>query len=295
MPLPPHNKSGDRLHERLVSRMASLSPGLRSVLTYISENRDLILSQSALEIAAHTGTSDATVIRAIQALGFDGLRELKAELRRSRAETLSSDEKMIVTTQSLSTDINAAIDYVIESHMEATRQLATDDNRASIISAIDILKGANRIGVFGIGASAVLTDYAVRMFCRNGCPSYPLNRTGIALGEQILAMQRGDALIMMAQSSPHREGETVINEAIRLKIPTVLVTASPAGGFRDKASVIVTAPRGRADRVPLHGAILMCLETIILGFATAAPDRSTGSLKRLNQFYSSLRKKSRNV
>jgi hypothetical protein len=36
----------------------------------IHENRDVVLEHTAIEIAAATQTSDATVVRAIQALGF---------------------------------------------------------------------------------------------------------------------------------------------------------------------------------------------------------------------------------
>ena len=39
---------------------------------------EVVLEQTAMEIAATLNTSDATVIRAIQALGFAGLRDLNA-------------------------------------------------------------------------------------------------------------------------------------------------------------------------------------------------------------------------
>jgi hypothetical protein len=74
-----------------------------------------------------------------------------------------------------------------------------------------------------------------------------------------------------------------------------LLTAAKAPAFQDKASVTILAPRGRTDRFPLHGAIMMYLETIVLGLATVSADRSTTSLQRLNQFYLSLRKKPRKL
>lgn len=50
---------------------------MQAVARYINENREVVLEFTAIEIAAATQTSDATVVRAIQALGFAGLRDLK--------------------------------------------------------------------------------------------------------------------------------------------------------------------------------------------------------------------------
>ncbi|TWF59048.1 MurR/RpiR family transcriptional regulator [Neorhizobium alkalisoli] len=283
----------DRLGERLSTRMQKLSPGLKTVALYISENRELVLSQSALEIAAETNTSDATVIRAVQALGFEGLRDLKSELRTAIGGSLSSAEKMEATTKDLNEDLNAAISYVSDSHLEAAHCLSNEEGRASIMAAINLLSTAGRIAVFGIGASGILADYAARLLYRSGFPSYALNRTGIGLGEQLLSMSQGDVMIMMVQGSAHREGATAVSEAVRLNVPIILLTAVKTPAFQDRASVTILAPRGQTDRFPLHGAIMMYLETIVLGLATINAERSTKSLQRLNQFYTSVRKKNR--
>ncbi|SUX87077.1 Uncharacterised protein [Citrobacter koseri] len=68
------------------------------------------------------------------------------------------------------------------------------------------------------------------------------NRTGINLAEQLIALQRGDVLIMMAQKSPHREGLTTIREAKRLGVPVILLTNalesrfSKGGGCGDQCA-----------------------------------------------------------
>lgn len=70
-----------------------------------------------------------------------------------------------------------------------------------------VAAGAGETGrYFGIGASGILAEYTSRLFSRIGLPAIPLNRTGIGLAEQLIALQRGDVLVMMAQKSAHREG-----------------------------------------------------------------------------------------
>ena len=51
--------------------------GLR-VAKFIDENRQIVLASSAAALGARIGTSDATVLRTIQTLGFAGLADLKA-------------------------------------------------------------------------------------------------------------------------------------------------------------------------------------------------------------------------
>ena len=61
----------DLFGERYRARAHQLSPRLRAVVSYINDNREVVLEQTAMEIATATQTSDATVVRAIQALGFE--------------------------------------------------------------------------------------------------------------------------------------------------------------------------------------------------------------------------------
>ncbi len=52
------------------------SPRLRAVVSYINDNREVVLEHTAMEIATATQTSDATVVRAIQALASPGCASL---------------------------------------------------------------------------------------------------------------------------------------------------------------------------------------------------------------------------
>ncbi|MDU8416642.1 SIS domain-containing protein, partial [Pseudomonas syringae] len=93
--------------------------------------------------------------------------------------------------------------------------------------------------VFGLNASGILADYSTRLFSRIGIPAVSLNRSGIALAEQLINLQRGDVLIMMAQKSAHREGRTAIQEAKRLNIPLILLTNASDSFFAKQADIVI--------------------------------------------------------
>ena len=106
----------DLFGERYRARAHQLSPRLRAVVSYINDNREVVLEHTAMEIATATQTSDATVVRAIQALGFAGLRELKQTMERWFGTSVTSAEKMRSTVTALSSDVNSSIDFVLEGH-----------------------------------------------------------------------------------------------------------------------------------------------------------------------------------
>ena len=65
-------------------------------------------------------------------------------------------------------------------------------------------------------------------------------------------------------------------------MPTVLITDSVDSRLAHLAAAVVSVPRGRAERVALHGGTLVAVEALILALAASAPDAAMTSLERLN-------------
>lgn len=278
------------LGERLRQRASQLSPRLQRVAEYIHQHRAEVLESTALEIAAATQTSDATVVRAIQGLGFAGLRDLKTTLTLWFQPEATSEDKMNSTVASFSSDTCASIDFVLAGHQRACDALAGAANRQALTRAVFLLTEARQVALFGINASGILAEYAARLFNRIGLPCVPLNRVGIALAEQLLALQRGDVLVMMAQKSAHREGMTALREAKRLGNPVILLTNALDSRFAQEADVVIQVPRGGENgKVPLHSTVLVCLEMLVLSVASSAAQRTAKSMKRLHELHRGLK------
>lgn len=271
-------------------RGQQLSPRVQSVLRYIDENREAVLENTALEIAAAVNTSDATVIRAIQALGFTGLRDLKTTLTRWFEPVMTSTDKMNTTVGELTQGTQSSVDFVLNGHRQVCDALSGEANRVAVAQAVSLLNEARNVAIFGINASGILADYTVRLFNRIGLPALALNRVGIGLAEQLLALKRGDVLIMMAQKSAHREGTTTLREAKRLGIPVILLTNAVDSFFAKEADVVIHVPRGGENgRVPLHGTVLVCLEMLVFSVASMASQRTMRSMKRMQELHKGLK------
>jgi len=281
----------DRFAERINARADRLSPSMQLVAEYIRDNLSATLSQSALEIAHITDTSDATVIRTVQAVGFTGLRDLKETIEGFFIATNSPTAKMASTTSDVANDADTAIDFMVEDQLNAMRELGQPHNRAGMRKAVELLSGANRIGVSGIGASGIIASYAARLFSRSGYPAYELNRTGISLAEQLIEVGSGDVIVMLGHGRLHREASATVAEAERLSVPLIGIVTSDKSPLIKIAEAAIVLPRSKSDQVALHAPMMCCLETMMIGLAAANPAKPLATLERIVEIRNRIRPK----
>jgi DNA-binding MurR/RpiR family transcriptional regulator len=279
----------DPYRARLDIKSATLSTAGRRVAQYIDSNRVVALASSALELAARTETSDATVIRTVQALGFSGLADLRQVLLASIDRPTTPADDMRRTLGEIGENTDRAIDAVIGAHDAAMASLRSPPARSDIAAAVSTLHPAARIAIFGIGPSAALAVYIATLLARGGRRTLTLNVTGAMLADQMLELQTGDALLALAYGRATGEVATVFAEARQLGLPIVLVTDSLEDRLARLATVILPARRGRTGRVALHGATVVCLEALVLGLAAANP-HTVPTLERLNRLRRDIRR-----
>jgi DNA-binding MurR/RpiR family transcriptional regulator len=278
----------DLFARRLSERRAGLTAATLRVLRFIDQNRIATLANSAAELAQRTQTSDATVIRAVQALGFSGLPELRQALSGSLQRGSTLADGMRRTLEEVGESADRAISLGLDTNRDGLELLRSDETRAKISAAVSLLHPAERIVLFGIGPSAPLAHYSSVLLRRSGRRTDVLDRTGIGLADQLLDLRPTDALLVLAYGRAYREVVTVLDEAARLGVPVALITDTLEGKLAARAQVVIPAQRGLAERVALHGTTLICLEALVLGLAASAKDQAVATLERLNELRQSL-------
>lgn len=258
------------------------------VLRFIDHNRIVALASPAAELARRTRTSDATVIRAVQTLGFSGLPELRQALSASLQAGAAPAEGMRRTLAEIGHSAERAIASVLDVHEGGMRQLGSAAARAQMVEAVSVLHPAQRLVVFGIGPSAPLAQYAAFLLRRAGRKAEILDRTGIGLADQLLGLSSSDALLVLAYGPAYRELVALLDEAERLGIPIVLITDALEPEIVQRVRVRITVARGHAEHVALHGVTLVCLEALVLALAASAKDKAIGSLERLGKLRQAL-------
>ena len=274
----------NKFEERLSGPAKRLGSAGERVIGFLRSNREVVLASSAAEIGARIGTSDATVVRTIQALGFAGLPELRKEAILGQGRSASASTPAAGMRRSL-IDLEQctgeALDDVLRTHAESLEVIRSEACRAQLSAAVHALDAAQRVVVFGIGPSASLAAYVSTMLTRSGRECLALSATGSTLADQLLGLREGDALLILAYGRLYREVRAVFALAKSLTLRTVLVTEARGTPLARLANVVVAVPRGRPGGVALHGATLIALEGIIFSLAAAQPDRALASLDRL--------------
>ena len=267
----------------LRDKLEALPPASRRVIRYVSQNRLAFLSTSAAELARRVGASDATVIRAVQALGYRSLADLRGALAATLAEESNPAANLRRTVSDIGAGADEAVAAIIDTHRESLREVDTPESKARIVHAVRVLNPCSRIHIFGIGPSAALAEYVAILLRRHGRDARALTATGAGLADQLLDFRPGDGLLLLAYSRTYAEVRLLFEEADRHDLPVVLVTDSLDARLADRADVAVPARRGRQGRVALHGVTVIVLEAIALGLALAGQEEAITSLARLGE------------
>ncbi len=273
----------ETLPARILRLGGSLGAAGQGVATFIAQNPAAALASSAMDLAASTGTSDATVVRTVQALGYAGLADLKRALVAFlKGDTATSADDMRRTLDDLGDDAILAVDTVLAAHEEALATLRSSAFKEQLGQALPVLHAANRIVIFGIGPSAALARYVAVLLARGGRRSMCLDATGIMLADQMLDLRAGDVVLALAYGRPYREVVCLFREARRLRLPVILVSETENSAITKWTDVVLVIPRGKPQRAALHGGTLVGLEAIALALAAANRDGAVASLERLN-------------
>lgn len=289
----PAEALGDKLVSRLQALESELPPSVLRVAHYLNRNRVAVLANSAAELAVMIGTSDATVVRSVKALGFQGLAELRQSIAASIGDNSAPLQHMRQTLDELegkAGEAAAAADLVIDTHFDSLRSLQEKPARAQIHAAIAKLQNVERIVIYAAGPSRPLAEYLGILLARHGRQAKIVGQGGIGLADDLVDLAAQDGLLILSYGKPYQEVLLTANEAGILGIPIVLVTDMPATKLARAAQVVIAARRGRSERVALHGATLVALEALVMGLAVASRTRTMRALARIATLRAALAK-----
>lgn len=270
------------LDERLAARRDALSRTEQRVADFFARHREEAAFLSATEIAKRLATSDATVVRTAQALGYSGLQELKGEFAaalRSRAKpTMQHGQRLDAPGTQLAHALDQAITVQI-ALLEEVRRTVTPD---AFAQALAIIAEARRVLVFGTGPSATPAQYFARCLMRLGREALAMSSTDIQLADALIGMRAGDALVAIECGRVTRELDVTLDHARSRNVPVVLLTDSLGAALADRVAVSL---RARGEQPGMVGGIattLVLIDGLLMGLAARDRNGSLAALTELN-------------
>lgn len=270
------------LMTRLAEKRAELPPVLLRVADYLDQNRFEVLSRSALALGEATGTSDATVIRAAKALGYEGLAGLRRELAAEMAARNPAGD-LGATIESAGTDLSLVLRQSINAGRNHLDHMASPPMLDAIQRLVEHLHEARRIVFFAIGPTRHLIRYAAAQLERRGRKIHRLEHTGSMLADDLAGLQQGDAILALSYGQPYHEIEVTLSEAARRNIPVFLITDNANSPLGSRVRQALVVPRRAGQGVALHIGTMALLDSLVTALSMLDQDHALSHLQHIER------------
>lgn len=157
----------DNIFIKLRELHNSMTPIERTILEYILENRDEIPQLSIKDLAKRSGTSDASVLRFCKTLGYRGYRDFIVGVSASLASSAGKEQSEYTDIRP-GDNLATIIDNISFTNCKSIQDTMSVIDRKAIARAVELLKTANRIDFYGVGASGLVCMDAQQKFSRIG-------------------------------------------------------------------------------------------------------------------------------
>jgi len=269
--------------DKVNSSINLIRPAEQRVARFFMENREETLIGSASSLARKVGTSDATVIRTVKALGFSGMEEMRRSLADDLRGNQSPSNRLARTLSDVGDDLISALDLTLDIHQNALERLRRDLTAEEFKSAVHYIVASKRTYIFGIGPSSAMANYFSIQLERFGIKANSLTQTGLLLADQLLHLEQGDLMMIFAYGRIYPELATILDQANRRGVSTVLFSDTLGAKLRDRVDLVLSVQRGRTDMLSMHTTTLALIEALLVGVAKTQPEKTMASLQTLNE------------
>lgn len=187
----------------VLARTATLAPVLREserkIAEYVLAHPDELIFLSITELADRTATSEATVIRFAQRLGYPGYAAFKIALAMARRTDVPSPGDL-----GPETDLAALKRTILAVNIESLKDTVQLLDDAALAQAVEALNNARRIEAYGVGGSAVVAQDAYFMLMQIGLPIIAIIDPHLQLMSAV-QLQAGDVALGISLSGSTRD------------------------------------------------------------------------------------------
>lgn len=278
-------KSSDQdapLHERVTALADTLSAAERRVAEFMANHPEVVVSCSSVELGTRTGTSDATVVRAAKALGYQGLRDLK----RSLLQVFTHQRDLAATMDGRLDRVSRSDDQltgVLDDTMAVVGHLRDTVDPAAWQRAVDALRAARTVTAYGIGPAACVASYLGLSLTRIGVPARFVETTGFRLADELTAVHKGDVVVVFAPLREFREISVIVDYARETGAAVVLVTESLGMALESRVHAVLSTPQSTTGAASEVTGAFVLAHALTLTLAAGARTSAVQALRKVNQ------------
>jgi len=193
------------IKEKIRQNYDELPGNQKKIADFVIDNFDSIPFQNVRQISRSTHSSEATIVRFAQRIGFSGYSELREEI----AQTLQGHLQGTALFPLIDHEELARNTLTIVANQEITNinQTLNQIEIANFHLVVDEILKAKRVYTMGLGISHLLCQILAYQLNQVGIDAQPFRHDYSYFSEQILALDKNDLIV--AFSFPPYSVETI--------------------------------------------------------------------------------------
>ena len=275
--------SDHRPVENALSRIRIAQPnmakGARRIAAYVLEHAAQVVSMSVTELSEAAGVSEGSVINFCRGIGLSGFQQMKLSL----AQEIVQPVQFIHEDLDRGDDMDAVCRKVFHSGVQALRDTLSVLDPLAMTHAVETIRRAKRVEIYGIGSSAPIAEDTHYRMLRIGLDA----RVVIDSHIQAISASRCDpdvAVLTISHTGATHETVAATRLAREAGASTIVITnfaRSPIQAFAD--IVLFTMAREtsfRTEAMASRIAQLCVVDALIAALALADYERATETLQK---------------
>ncbi|MEO1567818.1 MAG: MurR/RpiR family transcriptional regulator [Pseudomonadota bacterium] len=269
----------DNVITRIRVRLNDLGPSTRSIANFILESPRDVVGMSVTELAEATGVSDGSVINLCRQLDLKGFQQLKLSLAQDVVKPVQFIHEDLQPTDDTST--------VCRKMFHAGQQALSDTlsvlDADAVARAVEIIRNARHVEIYGIGSSAPIAVDAHYRMLRIGLDA----RVVVDSHIQAISASRTSpetAVLTISHSGATHETLAATRLAKEAGAQTIVLTnfsSSPIQAYADvKLFTMARETKFRTEAMTSRIAQLCVLDALIAALALGDYDVATETLRK---------------
>jgi len=273
---------------RIRSLVPTLAPAERRVALRVCDAPGDVAASTISDLAAACETSVTTVTRFSRAVGFTGYPALRlalatelgrAEGGRGAARTVGSDIGPL-------DHLEQVVEKVAFADARAVEETAEQLDVAELRRVVEAISGAQRVDIYGVGASAFVALDLQQKLHRIGRVAFAWADPHVAMTSAAL-LGRGDVAVGLSHSGVTQDTVDALEQARTNGVTTVAITNFPRSPIASVADhVLTTAAREttfRSGATASRLAQLTVVDCVFVGVAQQTFESSQQALEATHE------------
>lgn len=256
-----------------------MAKSAQRIARFILERPSEIVGMSVTELSEATDVSEGSVINFCRSIGLSGFQQMKLSL----AQEIVQPVQFIHEDLNIDDDMETVCRKVFHSGMQALRDTLSVLDPNVLTRAVEIIRAAKRVEVYGIGSSAPVADDAQYRMLRIGLDVRAVTDSHI----QAISASRCDpdvAVLTISHSGATHETVAATRLAKEAGAKTIVITNFARSPIQAYADIVLFTmareTRFRTEAMTSRIAQFCVVDALIAGLALADYDHATDVLRK---------------